>query len=391
MTRADAIVVGLGAMGSAAAFQLARRGARVLGIDRFAPPHDQGSSHGETRITRLGVGEGAAYVPLVRRAHEIWREVEAETGVELFRQCGGLVLAGARSHHPRKTAFLDSSVAIAQRFGIAHELLSAAEIAARFPQFILDGDERGYFEPSAGMLFPERCIAAQLDLAVAHGATIRTGEIVLSVEQDGAGVAVRTDKGSHRADAAIVCAGAWNPGLVGPPLRHMRLHRQVLHWFETDRPEEYEPGRFPVFIQMHGEADDQSYGFPIPPGSEGVKVASESFAGGLDRPEEVDRVVRDAEAEDAFRKHVAPRLRWMTGRILRAKTCLYTQAPDDRFFIDAVQGSDRVTVVSACSGHGFKHSAAIGEALAERVLEGRSALDLSPFGRRAADEAALRG
>ena len=208
----DAIVVGLGAVGAATLYQLARRGARVLGIDRFAPPHDQGSSHGESRITRLAIGEGDAYVPLVQRSHAIWRELEARTGRPILTQTGGLVLAprdGAADHHG-KPDFVRRTIACAQRFGIAHEVLDADGIRARFPQFHLQHDEIGYYEPEAGFLRPEQAIAAQLEAAVACGATVRTHEPVLALEY-GAGtdaVTVRTAAGDFSADQVVVAAGA---------------------------------------------------------------------------------------------------------------------------------------------------------------------------------------
>ena len=378
MAVADAIVIGLGAMGSAAAYQLARRGATVLGIDRFSPPHEHGSSHGETRITRQAIGEGENYVPLVMRAHEIWREIEAETGEELLVQCGGIVLAAPRAAHPIKTAFMDQTIAVAERHAIPHELLSATEVRARFPQFIVE-DERAYFEPGAGFVYPERAIAAQLRLAERAGATLRTNEIVTAIKPSGSGVRVETDKGVYEAGRAILSAGAWSPGLAGPPLGHMALHRQVLNWYAAENPADYAPGRFPVFIWLRGSDGEQSYGFPIPPGSEGLKVATESYEPASASPEEIDRAVSPAETAATYSAHVAGRLRGVSGMCLKAKACLYTLAPDSRFVIDAHPENERLTIVSACSGHGFKHSTAIGEAVAERTLEGRSRFDLSGF------------
>lgn len=367
-------------MGSAAAYQLARRGASVVGIDRFAPPHAQGSSHGHTRITRQAIGEGESYVPMVLRSNEIWREIEAATGETLFLPCGALIMAEAGSHHPQKAGFVDATIAAARRFAIAHEVLDAAEIAARYPQFILRGDERGYHEPGGGLLYPERCIAAQLRLAAGAGAAIRTGEVVTAVEATGSGVRIVTDRDTYEAGRAIVSAGAWNPGLVGPALGHMRLHRQMLGWFDVDEPADYAPDRFPVFMRMHGQAGDQCYGFPIPAGTEGFKVATEAYPDALPSPEAMDREVAPAEIDDVYDRHVAGRFRGVRRRTLEATTCLYTLAADNRFVIAAHPESRHVIVVSACSGHGFKHSAAIGEAAAELALTGAAALDLAAFG-----------
>lgn len=382
MPSADAIVVGLGAVGSAALHRLSGRGVRALGIDRFAPPHEYGSTHGETRITRESIGEGDAYVPLVRRANALWREIEAESGLRLLEPCGGLVLSGARSQHPKKRRFLDETIAVARRHGIRHEVWSADEIAARYPQFILDGDERGYFEPGAGILHPELCVTAQLDLARRAGAGIRTNETVLSVEPAGEGVRVRTDRDTYEAGTAIVTAGAWTPGLVGPGIGRFTLERQVLTWFEVERPEDFAIGRFPVFIWLHGD-EEQSYGFPIPPGTSGLKVASETYDRPIASPEDSARPVSAEETGAVFARHVAGRLRGVLPVPIKSRTCLYTLTPDLDFLIDRHPDSDRILIASACSGHGFKHSPAIGEALAQLALDGRSVLDLAPFRLRA--------
>ena len=390
MTSADVIVVGLGAMGSAALYQLARRGARAIGIDRFSPPHDHGSSGGETRITRAAIGEGEAYVPLVLRSHAIWRELEAETGESLFLACGGLVVSGRRSSHVKKAGFMDTTIAAARHYAIPHEVLGAGELSARYPQLGLEGDERGYFEPGAGLLYPERCIATQLGLAGRLGATIRTDEVVRAVEPDGEGVTVQTDRGRYRAGVAIVAAGAWSPGLVGTSLAGLELYRQVLTWWEPERPADYAPEHFPVFIWMHGAAGAQFYGFPVPPGSAGVKAATETYAAPLPRPEDLDRTVDPEEVRAVYDDHVGGRLRGVKPGAIRAQTCVYTQAPDTGFVVDRHPDAERILLVSACSGHGFKHSAALGEAVAELALDGRSGLDLAPFARRTFAEPASR-
>ena len=213
---ADVVVVGLGAIGSATLHRLALRGVTAIGIDRFNPPHDHGSTHGETRITRLAVAEGAAYVPLVQRSHELWRELEAQTGETLMVQTGGLIIGegdGAPSHG--QAGFLGSTLAIAAAHGIPHEILDSAEIRRRYPQFLVQEAERGYFEPSAGVLFPERSVALQLRLAAELGAVIRPNERMLALEPCGSGVAVVTDKGRIEAARVVLTAGAWNVRPVG--------------------------------------------------------------------------------------------------------------------------------------------------------------------------------
>ena len=365
---AGVIVVGLGAMGAAALYQLAKRGISAIGIDRFAPPHNQGSSHGETRITRLGVGEGEEYGALVKRSHEIWRELEADTGEDLLVICGALILgpASGETPHHGKDDFVRRSRDSALAHEVVHEMLAADEIARRYPQFSLQGDEIGYFEPGGGLVYPERCIAAQLSLAERLGARIVTGERVIGVEDLGAGVCVTTDKDRYQARLVIMSAGAWTPGLAGPALAKLAIQPQTLHWFETDHPSAYRADQFPVFIWMHGSsADDMFYGFPIAPGAstQGLKAARESFFAITD-PDAFDRNVPLAQAERVWSDHIQGRLRGVGPRVLKSAACLYTTAPDADFVIDFKPGSPRVLLASACSGHGFKHSAAVGELLA---------------------------
>jgi sarcosine oxidase len=382
---ADVVVVGLGAMGSATLCQLARRGVRSIGLDRFVPPHDRGSSHGESRITRQAVGEGEEYVPFVLRSHEIWRELEAETGEPLLFPIGGLLLGRERGRveHHGQADFVGRTIDVARRSRIAHEVLSAAELQHRFPQFQLVGDEIAYYEPGAGFVKPERCIATQLDRARALGATVRGGETVTRIVPRSGGVDVVTDRETYACGSTVVSAGAWLPALVGGPFaKLLQVYRQVLYWFAADDPPAFAPGRFPVFIWIHGSgAGDYFYGFPIV--GDGLKLATEQFAETTD-PDRVRRDVGPHETTGMFRTHVRGRLPGVSARCLRVETCFYTVTPDSRFVIDHHPDAERVLVVSPCSGHGFKHSAAIGEAIAERLTTGTSRLDLSPFalGRR---------
>ena len=317
----DIAVIGLGAMGSAVLYQLARRGVRAVGLDRFQPPHAWGSSHGETRITRQGVGEGTAYVPLVQASHRIWRELEAETGDDLLRACGALVMApgSVQTSHHGKTDFVGASLASARAFDIPHEMLDAAGIARRFPHFTgLAGDEVAYHEPGGGYVRPERAIAAQLALAERLGAGIRTGTTVQAIHHDGGGVRVETDAGALSAEQAIVAAGPWVADLLGHPFADlMSVTRQVLHWFELDDPNAV-PEDGPVFIRMHGAKDtDYLYGFPRLPGETSVKVATEQYASAT-TPGAMARDVTNAESAAMFRTHVAGRIAGVSGRVAKA-------------------------------------------------------------------------
>lgn len=391
----DVIVVGLGALGAATLYQLSQRGVRVLGIDQFAPPHDQGSSHGDSRITRLAVGEGDEYVPFVQRSHAIWRELEARTGRPLMTTTSGLVLAPRDrvAEHHGKSDFVRRTIACAERFGIAHEVLDAAGIRARFPQFKLQGDEIGYHERDAGFVRPEDAIGAQLAVARASGAQTRTGERVQAVEPVGNGdtVRVRTNTASFTADRVVIAAGAWLPEFLGRQARadwqaDFSVHRQVMHWFDTgSAAADFAPGRFPVFIWMFGDGqEDYMYGFPSSdPAQPALKVATEQYVAAT-TPDTIDRAVSPEETAAMYRDRVAGRFPQIGGRAIKARACMYTVTPDRRFVIDALDGLPNVLIASACSGHGFKHSAGLGEAIAERVLGRASShgLDLRPFARQ---------
>lgn len=375
---ADVVVIGLGAVGSAALHRLALAGVRAVGIDRFHPPHDRGSSHGESRITRLAVGEGTDYAPLVRRAHAIWRELEAETGERLMLTTGGLVMGGrgGQATHHGKADFIGRTIAVAAANGVAHEVLEAREIGARYPQFRLRGDEWGVYEPSAGVVFPERCIAAQLGLAARLGARLHVGEQVLGLARCGDGVAVRTDRREVQAGRAILAAGPWVGGLAGGALARLaRVYRQTLHWFALAAPPAYAPGRFPVFIWMQGGGnEDYIYGFPALDGAGSLKLATERYRATV-APDAVERQVSAAESAGFHARHVAGWLDGVRPEATRAAACLYTVTPDSGFIVDTLPGLPAVLVASACSGHGFKHSPALGELLAGRALAASAAAD----------------
>jgi sarcosine oxidase len=356
-------------MGSAAAWQAAKRGARVIGFDRFRPPHAMGSSHGDTRITRLAIGEGAHYTPLVMRANEIWREIERETGESLHVVTGGLIISGpARGATTHVANFYDNTLAAARRFGIDHEVLDARGIRARFPQFAVRDDEAGYFEPGAGYLRPERCIAAQLQLAGERGAELHLEEPVEAIEDLGDRVRIATARGDYHAKRAIVSMGAWLPEFLGSEGRDLRVTRQVLYWFEPRGPiEEFEAPRFPVWIWELRDAKHVIYGFPAIDGpGGGVKLATEQYDV-TTTPESVQREVGEEEIRAMHRGLVAPYLPGLGPNCVKALACMYTATPDFQFRIGPARRN--VVVVSACSGHGFKHSAAIGEQAAALAFQ----------------------
>jgi sarcosine oxidase len=378
----DVAVIGLGAMGSATLYQLAKRGVKAVGIDRFAPPHDQGSTHGETRITRQAIGEGEVYVPLALRSNEIWKELEAETGERLLTQSGCLIVEGAGpvSNGTIRSAFLSRTQKAAIAYNIPHEIIDAAEIRRRYPQFTPREDEIGYFEPGGGYLNPERCVAVQLERARALGAVTRLGTRVLSIAPEGEGVRVVTDQGDVLAGQAIVSAGAWAPSLLGAPFdRLLAPSRQVMYWFEVGPDYAQHWAGSPVFIWSHGSnPNDFFYGFPSLDGSNTIKTAGEQYDAFV-HPDQVERTVTPAEAAVMHGEHLAGRVQGLRPGARRAVTCLYTVTPDSNFLIDRHPRSGRILVASPCSGHGFKHSAAIGEVVAQCAVEGTSTIDISAF------------
>ena len=357
----DVAVLGLGAMGSATAYQLAKRGRKVIGIDRHQPPHAHGSHCGESRITRIAIGEGEQYVPLVMRSHEIWRELEAQTGESLLEIRGGLWISSARrGSEVHVTDFFNKTLAAARRFGIAHEVLDAEAVRRRFPVFRVKDDEQGYFEPSAGLVRPEACVATQLALAARLGADLRTGERVVSIAQRGEEVVVTTDRGEHVAKHAVIAAGAGAMDLLPHEItRLLTVTKQIQYWFEATGHES-----LPVWIWELQERKYGIYGFPSQAGL--VKIATEVFAG-------------EISTQYMFESLVAPHVGGIAAASVKTVPCLYTQTPDFHFLIDRHPSMDRVLVASPCSGHGFKHSAAIGECLAEWIVDGNPRVDLSSF------------
>jgi sarcosine oxidase len=377
----DAIVVGLGAMGSAATYQLARRGASVLGIDQLKPPHDLGSTHGDTRITRIACGEGPEYSAFARRSHEIWREIETATGRDLLTQNGLLVISGKgkRAAGHENERFLETTINAAKAANVDYETLDGKAVRERFPAFNVRDDDTAYFDRVGGFVRPELCIEAQLQLAAVSGAALRFHEKMLRFEPSGDEVRVTTAAGNYRAKKLILTAGPW----INEVLRldgEFSITRQVLYWFRC-RSEaaiaNFAPERFPVYIWQI-PAHQAIYGFPlVGRPDEGVKIATEQYDV-TTTPDRVRRSVSADETAEMFATYVSPYFPDLDDACVKAKVCLYTCVPKARFVIDWHPGMKNVIVASPCSGHGFKHSAAIGETLAQMAL-GQSHLDLSKF------------
>jgi sarcosine oxidase len=370
-------------MGSAAAFQLSERRARVLAIDQFDPPHSFGSSHGETRITRIACGEGLEYTAFARRSHEIWRQLEARTGAELLTLNGLAVISGQgrRAVAHGNPDFLATTIEAAQDAGVDYRTLSGSEFRKKYPAFNVGDDDTVYLDQAGGFVRPERCIETQLNLAKANGASIHTGERVLHFYQTGDLVTVTTDRATYKTPRLIVTAGPWLPQLLGsaqdnPPFRVLR---QVLYWFRVREQalRQHQPAQFPVFV-WQVPAPEMIYGFPaLGTAEDGLKIATEQYLENT-TPQTVDRTVSGSEIHQMYDTYVRPFFPGLEGVCVRSAVCLYTCLPNAKFIIDRHPQMDRVIVASPCSGHGFKHSAAIGEVLAQMVA-GEPHLDISRF------------
>jgi sarcosine oxidase len=367
MTDFDVVVCGLGAMGSAAAYALARRGQRVLGIDRFTPGHDRGSSHGATRIIRLSYYEHPSYVPLLRRAYELWRALEEASGRTLLH------MTGIAEIGPPGGPLVTGTLASSRLHGIPHDVVTAAELTRRHPAFRPPPHHVAVLQPDGGFLEAEPSVLAFLALAQRHGATIRGGETVRTVEPRDGGVRIVTERATVAARFAVMAAGPWTTSLLPDPPVPLRVTRQVMAWFEPREPALF--ADLPVFLveSEHGT----HYGAP-PFGGRGVKVAKHHHFGEFVTPDDYDTRVSSKD-EQAIRAGIADALPMANGMLQDARTCLYTLSPDGDFVIDRLPAAPQVVVLSPCSGHGFKFAPAIGEIAADLVLDGGTRHDISRF------------
>lgn len=365
----DAIVLGVGGMGSATLYHLARRGRRVLGLERHDLLHERGSSHGLTRIIRLAYFEHPSYVPLLHRAYELWRELEDESGERLLH------ITGSVDAGPSASRVFEGARRSSDAYDLPHEVMDGAELGRRFPGYRLPKEIQCLYQPEGGFLPPERCIAAHATLAQTAGAELRLHEGVLDWDVRGDGVWVRTEGARYEADRLVICAGAWAAKLV-PELERLAVpERQVLAWLETRRPELFQPERFPVF-NLEVE-DGHYYGLPAY-GVPGFKLGRYHHRGETVDP---DAEVRAPDGEDEallarFARRYFPD---GAGRALAMKTCLFTNSPDGNFILDIHSTYPQVAIGAGFSGHGFKFASVVGEVMADLVERGRSTHDLTPF------------
>ena len=384
MTSYDVIVAGLGGMGSAAAYQLAARGKRVLGLEKFSPAHDRGSSHGRSRIIRQAYFEDPAYVPLLLRAYELWEQLERETNQDLMTLTGGLMIGR------RASELVSGSVRSAEEHGLPYELLDAGEIRARFPALSPDPETVALYEKKAGFLRPEETVRAHLDRADSLGAELRFEEPVLSWEAPPAEVRVETPEGSYDAERLVITPGAWAPQLLSDLGLPLEVERQVMYWFEPKGGlEPFLPDRFPIFIW---EPDDGNwfYGFPAQEDERGVKAAFYRAGGVPTSPETIDREVHGEEI-DFVRTYLARYVPGLAGRCLDARVCMYTNTPDLHFVISVHPDHPQVAIACGFSGHGYKFCSVVGEILADLVMDGTTSHPIDLFSPARLQRADTRG
>lgn len=371
MNQYDAILVGLGGVGSAAAYHLAARGQRVLGIEQFNVAHDLGSSHGRSRLIRQAYAEDPGYVPLVNRAYELWRQLERDWDTDLLTVTGGIMVGAPDS------GLVTGARRSAERWDLPHEILQATEVHRRFPILTPAPHEVGVYEPNAGFVRPEDAILAHSGLARRLGADLHYGEQVTDWESTGDGVAVHTSRGRYAADRLVFCAGAWSPALLADLGVPMVVERQVMHWFEPGAPlEEFGADKHPVYL-WEEDPDTLIYGFPAHDGQTTLKVAF-YHRPGVTTPETINRSVDPAEIQE-ITEHLALRLPSVAGRHVHSKACMYTLTPDHHFVVGQHPRHRQVVIGAGFSGHGFKFTPTIGEILADLATAGRTDHEISLF------------
>lgn len=365
----DVIVIGVGGMGSATCYELAKRGQKVLGIEQFDIPHNYGSSHGNTRIIRKAYFEGPAYVPLLNRAYDLWYGLEGKTGKQVFYKTGSVDIGLPES------SVYSGSIASCMAHNLDHEIMTGKELNERFPGYSVPEDYMANFQPDGGFLTPEQCIVSFVEEAQKLGATIHGREEVLDCKSTNYGVNVTTKKETYSAHRLIFTAGAWNSKLL-PILNGLAVpERQVLAWLQPDDVNLFNKENFPVFVLDH--KGENWYGFPIHeiPGFKFGKFGHLEERGTPDEirkePNEADEIALRALSSEIFPKGNGP--------TMALKTCMFTNTPDSHFIIDRHPNYSNVIIAAGFSGHGFKFASVIGEIMAELASEGRSRHDIEMF------------
>jgi sarcosine oxidase len=370
MPHYDVIVAGIGGMGSAACYHLAKRGQRVLGLEKFDLGHSMGSSHGLTRIIRIAYFEGEHYVPLLKRAAQLWKETGAEAQTQLLYVTGSLDIA------PEGEGFVESSLKSCLQHDLKHEVLDRHELARRYPQFTLTPRHKALWQPDGGFVASERAIYTHAGLAMKHDAELRFNEPILSWKTTAnGGVEVKTARTTYTAGSLVLSSGAWMPDLVPALGKVEHVVKQAIGWFGVKNPAQFMPDRFPVFILTVEEGN--FYGFPLWE-HPGFKLGGPHFAREPIDPNNPDRTPSTrqvAAIRDCLRKYIPD----AAGEPLTLKGCMYTVTPDEHFVVDLLPKSPQVIVLSPCSGHGYKFCSVLGEVAADLVTKGSSPFDLSEF------------
>jgi sarcosine oxidase len=349
-------------MGALSAWRLAARGARVIGFERFRPGHDRGSSHGDTRIFRTAYFEGPEYVPLLQRAYPLWRQLEDESGTQLLTMTGALAIG------PPDGELVAGVLTSARENQLPHRLLDATEMSRLYPQHRLAAGDVGVLDEQAGFLRPERSVAAAAARAEALGARLMLETEVTAVEARSGGVVIETSRGRFAAEHALVAAGAWTSKLLPQLGLPLEVERHVMAWLAVEDPTAFAPARFPVFIRELSDGRFR-YGFPSTDGRS-IKVGVDHREGTEADPDSIAREVAETELAPV-RDFGREQLRGVTGEVVDARVCMYTNTPDERFLAASPAGMPGVTVLSACSGHGFKFASVMGELMADLILDTR--------------------
>lgn len=361
----DVIVIGCGGFGSSAMFHLAQRGLKVIGIDRFHPPHDHGSSHGETRIIRKAYFEHPSYVPLLHRAWELWEELSARAGERLIEQ-RDLLITG-----PPGSEVIEGARLSARLHGLPLENLTAVEAATRYPEFRLPENYEVVIESTAGYLWAERCVAEHLRSAASLGAQLRPQETVLSVSSSGAGVRIETNRGCYSAGAAVVTSGAWTGQLLSDYSRHISVLRKTLCWFPVTSENWIRKDRGPLFFVDTPER--QFYGLPSVDGKT-IKVGMHTGGEVVPDPSTLSRQVT-IEDERPILQFAGKHLGGIKPQASRSVICMYSMTPDGHFLLDRLPELP-IVVAAGFSGHGFKFTSVLGEVAADLVQQGQTGLDV---------------
>lgn len=369
----DVIVVGLGAMGSAAAYHLSKKHTKVLGLEALTPAHDKGSSHGESRIIRQAYFEGPAYVPLVLRAYELWNQLQEECSEDLISITGGLAIG------PADGRLVTGCLKSATKYGLEHELLGSSEMQGRFPQFSLADNEVAVYEESAGYLRPEECIRQHLRCALKRGADLRFEETVLSwtASRSGEGVTVTTEKQTYQARSLVISVGPWFAEFVAGVSMPVVVTRRVVFWLKPKGdPSAFNGKVFPIFL-WEPERGLFFYGLPRIKDAGYPKVAIHSGDEEC-TPSTIDRVIHERD-ELAIRSAIGSRIPSLNGAVAHAATCMYTMTADEHFIIDSHPDYPQVILAAGFSGHGFKFSSVVGEILSELATTRKTSSDIALF------------